>query len=282
MIFSSPTLNGILFNIGPITVRYYGLMIALGALAAISCATAMAARRGLDDQKLVNCALSSFIGAIVGARLYFVALSWSNYANNLADIVATWHGGMSLHGGIIGAFIGCMLYCKFTKTKFWPFCDIITTSVPLAQSIGRWGNFFNSEAFGKPVANDFPLKLFIPPDRRPPQFLNDSYFHPTFLYEAVWDLGLFLLLYFVLANRLKNYDGMAFSVYIIIYSIGRLLIEPIRSDSIMAGTIPFPMIASAVGLAIGIAGAALSYTKGRNDGGSADSNSSNASADAES
>jgi len=265
MIFSSPTIDGVLFHLGPVTVRYYGLMIALGALAAIACATAMASRRGLDDQKLVNCALSSFIGAIVGARLYYVALSWSNYANNLADIAATWHGGMSLHGGIIGAFIGCLIYCKVTKTKFWPFCDVITTSVPLAQSIGRWGNFFNSEAFGKPVGDDFPLKLFIPPDRRPLQFHTFNYFHPTFLYEAVWDLGLFLLLYFVLANSLKRYDGMAFFAYISIYSIGRLLIEPIRSDSIMAGTIPFPIIASAVGLAIGIVGAAVVFLKARKD-----------------
>ncbi len=262
MIFSSPTITGILFQLGPVTVRFYGLMIALGALAAIACASSMATKRGLDDQKLVNCALSSFIGAIVGARLYYVALSWSNYANNLADIAATWHGGMSLHGGIIGAFIGCLLYCKISKTKFWPFCDVITTSVPLAQSIGRWGNFFNSEAFGKPVGDDFPLKLFIPIDKRPMEYHSSSYFHPTFLYEAVWDLGLFLLLYFVLANRLKKYDGMAFFVYIAIYSIGRLLIEPIRSDSIMAGTIPFPMIASAVGLALGIVGAAIAYAKG--------------------
>ncbi|MBI2810626.1 MAG: prolipoprotein diacylglyceryl transferase [Candidatus Melainabacteria bacterium] len=265
MIFQSPTITGILFQLGPVTVRYYGLMIALGALSVIVCATHMAAKRGMDDQKLVNCALSTFIGAIVGARLYYVALSWSNYSNNLADIVATWHGGMSLHGGIIGAFIACLIYCKVTKTKFWPFCDVITTSVPLAQSIGRWGNFFNSEAFGKPVGDDFPLKLFIPLDRRPMQFSSSSYFHPTFLYEAVWDLALFLLLYFVLANRLKKYDGMAFFVYIAIYSIGRLLIEPIRSDSIMAGTIPFPMIASAVGLVIGIIGAVIAYLKGGKD-----------------
>lgn len=263
MTFSSPTLTGILFSLGPVTVRYYGLMIALGTLAAITSATAMAAKRGLDDQKFVNCALSSFVGAIVGARLYYVSLQWQNYIHNLPEIVATWHGGMSLHGGIIGAFIACLIYCKLTKTKFWPFCDIITTSVPLAQSIGRWGNFFNSEAFGKPVPPDFPLRLYIPPDKRPEQYLSSTYFHPTFLYEAVWDLGLFLLLYFVLANRLKNYDGMAFSVYILIYSIGRLLIEPIRSDSIMAGTIPFPIIASAVGLLIGVVGIAVSYTKGR-------------------
>ncbi|HEY9683537.1 MAG TPA: prolipoprotein diacylglyceryl transferase [Drouetiella sp.] len=263
MTFTSPTLTGVLFTLGPLTVRYYGLMIALGTLAAITAATAMATKRGLDDQKFVNCFLSSFIGAIVGARLYYVSLQWQHYIHDLPDIIATWHGGMSLHGGIIGAFIGCIIYCKVTQTRFWPFCDVITTSVPLAQSIGRWGNFFNSEAFGKPVPPDFPLRLYIPPDKRPEQFANFTDFHPTFLYEAVWDLGLFLLLYFVLANRLKNYDGMAFSVYIAIYSIGRLLIEPIRSDSIMAGTIPFPIIASAVGLVIGIVGIGVSYMKGR-------------------
>lgn len=261
MIFSAP--DPILCHIGPLTIRWYGVMIALGAAIAISCATHMAVRRGLDDQKLVNCALGSFIGAIIGARLYYVALQWSNYANNLPDIIATWHGGMSLHGGVIGAFIGGLIYCKVSKSKFWPFCDVITASVPLAQAIGRWGNFFNSEAFGKPVSEDFPLKLFIAPDRRPVQYHAFSYFHPTFLYESIWDFGLFILLYFVLAKRLKDYEGMTFFVYLALYSIGRLIIEPMRTDSIMAGTIPFPIIASAVGLIIGIVGAFVVFLKKR-------------------
>ncbi len=261
MIFGSP--GAIFLQLGPLTIRWYGVMIALGALAAISCATVMAKRRGLDEQKLVNCALSSFVGAIIGARLYYVALTWSSFANNLFEIVATWHGGMSLHGGVIGAFLGCIIYCKVSKTKFWPFCDILTASVPLAQSIGRWGNFFNSEAFGRPVGDDFPLKLFIPEDRRPFQFHSSNYFHPTFLYESIWDLALFVLLYFFLANRLKNYDGMTFFVYLALYSVGRLLIEPMRTDSIMAGTIPFPIIASAVALIIGLIGIIFVYLKNK-------------------
>jgi phosphatidylglycerol:prolipoprotein diacylglycerol transferase len=259
MIFSAP--NPIFLQLGPLTIRWYGVMIALGAAIAISCATEMAKRRGMDDQKLVNCALSSFIGAIAGARLYYVALSWHNYANDLLDIFATWHGGMSLHGGILGALIGCLIYCKISKSKFWPLCDVITTSVPLAQSIGRWGNFFNSEAFGRPVPENFPLKLFIPEDRRPLQYIGSNYFHPTFLYESIWDLALFLFLYFFLADKLKKYDGMTFFAYLGLYSIGRLLIEPLRTDSIMAGTIPFPIIASAVGLVIGIIGIFFIYTK---------------------
>ncbi|HEY9678482.1 MAG TPA: prolipoprotein diacylglyceryl transferase [Drouetiella sp.] len=261
MIFSAP--DPILCQLGPLTIRWYGVMIALGAAIAISCASSLAARRGLDDQKLVNCALSSFIGAIVGARLYYVSLQWQNYANNLPDIFATWHGGMSLHGGVIGAFIGGLIYCKVSKSKFWPFCDVISACVPLAQAIGRWGNFFNSEAFGRPVPDDFPLKLFIPEERRPLQFHSFSYFHPTFLYESIWDLGLFILLYFVLSKRLKNYDGATFFIYLAIYSIGRLIIEPMRTDSIMAGTIPFPMIASAIGLAVGVLGAVFVFVKQR-------------------
>ncbi|HEY9784713.1 MAG TPA: prolipoprotein diacylglyceryl transferase family protein, partial [Candidatus Obscuribacterales bacterium] len=133
-------------------------------------------------------------------------------------------------------------------------CDLLGSSMPLAQSIGRWGNFFNSEAFGKPVSESFPLRLYIPPENRPSTFSTADFFHPTFLYESVWDLLLFVICYFALADRLRNYPGVTFCLYIGGYSIGRLLIEPLRTDSLMAFGIPAPMLASALMLGIAMVG----------------------------
>lgn len=257
--------GAIFLKLGPLTIRWYGVMIAIGFLLATCCATVMAKRRGMDEHNLINCALAAFVGGIVGARLYFVALSWGMYdfADHPLEIFATWNGGLSIHGGVIGAFIGGLIFCKKAKMPFWEFCDVVTTCVPLAQAIGRWGNFFNSEAFGRPVPDNFPFKLFIPEDRRPLQFHTSSYFHPTFLYESIWDLTLFLLLYFVIADRLKNYPGMTFFIYLFVYSIGRLLIEPLRTDSIMLGAtqIPFPIIASLFSLVVAIGGMVGVYAR---------------------
>lgn len=240
-------------------------MIALGFLSATWTASFLCKRRGIDADSYLNCALASFIGGILGARLYFVALSWPNFAAHPEEIFATWLGGLSIHGGMIGALLTAWIYSRFSKLPLLEACDITGCVVPLAQAIGRWGNFFNSEAFGRPIIADFPLRLYIPPENRPPQFRTDSYFQPTFLYEAVWDVAIFLLLYFFLSDRLAKYPGVTFLTYLLLYSIGRALIEPIRVDSIMVGGYAAPSVVS-VGLviasAIGIA-ASMAYYKCR-------------------
>lgn len=231
-------------HLGPIVIRYYGVMIAIGFLIATWFATNLAKKRDIDADKLLNGALLSFIGGIVGARLYFVALSWPSFANHPEEILATWLGGLSIHGGIIGAVITGWIYCKISKLDFLPALDVCACVVPLAQAVGRWGNFFNSEAFGKPVPDDYPLRLFIPPNSRPAGYENSSYFHATFLYESIWDLGIFLLLYFFLSERLRKWPGMTFLAYLLLYSIGRFLIEPLRLDSIMVSGMAAPEVVS--------------------------------------
>jgi len=238
----------------PITVRWYGVMIALGFVAATYMAIRLAKRWELDEEQIVNGALISFMGGVLGARLYFVAISWDYFSHHPAEILATWLGGMSIHGGIIGGFLVAAIYCRYAKLPVLRCFDLGGTVIPLAQAIGRWGNFFNSEAFGKPVGNDFPLKLFIPKESRPYFPLsNYEYFHPTFLYECLWNLMIFCLLYFFISKKLAKYPGSTFAAYIALYSIGRLLIEPIRVDSIMAGSTPIPIIASAVSLVASVA-----------------------------
>lgn len=253
--FQSP--GPIFLQLGPLTVRWYGLTIALGFLAAAYAAKRLALRWGIDGDKIVNGVLFAFIGGIIGARLYFVALSWSYFANHPAEIVATWNGGLSIHGGIVGGLVVGMLYCRAQKLALLTCCDIGGVATALGQSIGRWGNFFNSEAFGKPVPADFPLKLYIPLENRPLSFQNAEFFHPTFLYESVWDLTIFCALYFIIADYLRPYPGVTFLTYLGLYSLGRLIIETLRTDSIMVFGMAAPILVSALSLLMSLAGSAF-------------------------
>lgn len=248
--FASP--GAILFQIGPLTVRWYGVMIALGFLSAAFFASRVAKRWGLDPEKCINAALVSFIGGVLGARLYFVALSWSSFVSHPEDILATWKGGGSIHGGIIGGVLAAIIYLKLHKMSILTYLDIGGIVLPLGQALGRWGNFFNSEAFGRPVPPEFPIKLYIPPENRPEAYLNYDFFHPTFLYESLWDLTIFSVLYFLLADKLHRYPGLTFLVYLACYSTGRLLIEMLRVDSILLFGYPAPILVSAVCLLLAL------------------------------
>lgn len=255
---------------GPIHIRWYAVMIASGFFAALFVIEKLATRFGIDKDKLVNGALVSFIGGIIGARLYFVALNLNSYLQRPEDILATWQGGMSIHGGILGGLLFGTVYARLTKLSFARGCDIFGVGLPLGQAIGRWGNFFNSEAFGSPVSDNFPFKVSIPPQNRPLELQGHQYFHATFFYEAVWDMLLFAFLYFFAADKLKNYPGATFMVYLAGYSLGRLLIEPIRTDSIMMGSMPVPIIASAVSLGLALIGYFMIRAKNKGAGAGSD------------
>lgn len=248
--FQSP--GAIFLKLGPLTIRWYGVMIALGFVVATTAAARLAKQLEINPEKLINCAFITFIGGVIGARLYFVGLSWPYFQHNPEDILAIWKGGLSIHGGIIGGTIAGWLYCKRQKLPALKYADVISAAAPIAQAIGRWGNFFNSEAFGRPVADDFPLRLFIPRENRPLPYMGNDYFHPTFLYESVWDFALFLLLYFVIAPRFKRYSGLTFIAYLAGYSLGRLFIEPLRVDSIMIAGAQAPFVVSAATLILAI------------------------------
>lgn len=251
LVLKSP--GAILCKLGPITIRWYGLLIALGFICASFFATRLARRQGVDSEKLTNLVLICFLAGVVGARLYFVALKWPEYIHRPQDILATWQGGLSIHGGIIGGFIAGYLYALANKMPKRKIADICGAILPLGQAIGRWGNFFNSEAFGAPVPDGFPLAVYIPEESRPLQFQDASLFHATFLYESIWDLGIFLLIYCYLSKKLIKTPGVCFLAYLALYNLGRLMIEPLRTDSIMAGEIPVPVIASAVLFIISLA-----------------------------
>lgn len=227
--FQSPGAEAL--KLGPLSIHWYGILIAIAFLVGIFICSKVARDKGENPESFMDLAPLVLISAIVGARIYYVIFNWAYYSDNLLNIIKIWEGGLAIHGGIIGGLIAGYSYTRFKHLSFLKYCDITCVGLVIGQAIGRWGNFFNSEAFGIPT--DLPWKLFIPPDKRPDEFINYDYFHPTFLYESLWDLIIFLILYFVLRKKLENYNGALFFSYMGLYSIGRLFIESLRTDSLM-------------------------------------------------
>ncbi len=170
------------------------------------------------------------ISAILGARLYYVIFSWDLYRNNLGEIAAFWHGGLAIHGAIIGGTVSALVYTRLKGFSFWQVADIFAPSLILGQAIGRWGNFFNQEAFGRPT--NLPWGIFIEKINRPLSYIHQTYFHPTFLYESLWDFCVFLFLLWV-RRRKGIIRGDVFLAYLALYSLGRFWIEGLRTDSLM-------------------------------------------------
>ena len=248
--FASPGTE--IIQIGPITLRWYGLLIASGALLGLTLATREAVRRGLDPDALTTATLVAMLTGFIGARAYYVAFNWDLYAARPWDIPAIWKGGLAIHGGLIAGLLGAWLSMRTRRLPLLPYLDVAAPSVVLAQAIGRWGNFFNSEAYGRPT--DLPWKLYIPPERRVPGFERFEFFHPTFLYESLWDFAAFLVLFFVLRRRLERYPGALFLCYVGLYSVGRFFVEGLRLDSLMAGSLRAAQLMSLVLLLVAVAG----------------------------
>ncbi len=239
-------------HIGPITLRWYGLLIASGALLGLMLATREALRRGLDADALTTAAMLALLVGFLGARAYYVAFNWDVYARRPWDIPAIWKGGLAIHGGLFAGVLAGWLYMRIRGLPVLPYLDVAAPSLVLAQAIGRWGNFFNSEAYGRPT--DLPWKLYIPPERRLPGYEAFDFFHPTFLYESLWDFAVFALLYFVLRRRLAARPGALFFCYLGLYSVGRFFVEGLRLDSLMAGSVRAAQMVSLILIAVALAG----------------------------
>ena len=238
--FTSP--GPLVFQLGPFALRWYGLLIALAVLAGLTLATRLGNARGIEPALIADLLPLLVLGAVIGARIYYVALEWRQYAANPIEALAIWRGGIAIHGALIGGVLTTILYCRWRRQPFWPLLDVLVPAVALGQAIGRWGNFFNSEAFGLPT--DLPWKLTIPLPNRPAPFLHQSTFHPTFLYESLWNLGVcaLLLVLFQQANkgRLSLPAGALSCVYLMAYSSGRIWIEALRLDPLcLFSTPPF-------------------------------------------
>ncbi len=247
--FQSP--GEIAFNIFGFPVYYYGIILAVAIFVGIY--TADLLYKKYYDKKSYIFDFTPFliILGIIGARLYYCAVNYSYYSTHLTEIFYIRQGGLSIHGMIIVGIVSLYMVSKIYKISFLKLADVFLCGTALAQSIGRWGNFFNSEAFGTPT--DLPWKLFIPISHRPLEYINFEYFQPTFLYESILDFGIFLILLFMFKKGV--HEGYVACSYLILYALVRIFVEHFRIDSILniAG-VPVAQIMSGVIFVAGIIG----------------------------
>ncbi|MGB2927068.1 MAG: prolipoprotein diacylglyceryl transferase [Limnothrix sp.] len=252
--FQSP--GPIIFEVGNFAIRWYGLLIASAVIIGVTLSQFLAKKRDVDPELVADFAIWGVIGAIPCARLYYVLFQWQSYASRPEDIIAIWKGGIAIHGAILGGAIAGLIFSRINRLSFWQLADLVAPSLILGQAIGRWGNFFNSEAFGAPT--DVPWKLYIPFASRPYGLTNYEYFHPTFLYESIWNLGVLGLLIYLFFWGLRHGDrlktGTIFLTYWIAYSLGRVWIEGLRTDSLMIGGLRIAQIVSFTGIALSVLG----------------------------
>lgn len=224
-------LNRVAFEIGPLTVNWYGLIIGIGIALALVIAMRESDRRGLDKEIFADLMLWAIPIAIISARIYYVIFQWDYYSQNPGDIVKIWNGGIAIHGALIGAVITAYIFTRIKKVSFWKIADIAAPSIILGQAIGRWGNFMNQEAHGGEVTRQFLENLYLPDFIINQMYINGTYYHPTFLYESLWNFAGFIIL--ILLRRVNLRRGELFLTYVIWYSIGRFFIEGMRTDSLM-------------------------------------------------
>jgi phosphatidylglycerol---prolipoprotein diacylglyceryl transferase len=225
------------FFIGPIHVRFYGIILMLGAVAGAWLATREVKRRGYEPDIVWDLLTYLLIGGIIGARLWHIltpppssGITAAWYFTHPLDALAIWKGGLGIPGAVIGGIVVLYLYARKRKLNFAEWTDIVAPSIALGQAIGRWGNFFNQELYGAPT--NLPWKIFIDPQHRLTGFTEVEYYHPLFLYESLWNLGnMFLLLWIScrFGERLKK--GDLFLIYLITYPVGRFLLDFLRLDA---------------------------------------------------
>lgn len=225
---------GLEFNINPVAfsifgkdVYWYGIIISSAFLLAIVLAQRDAKKYGINPDYIIDLALFAIPAAIIGARLYYVAFRWEDYANNPADIIAIWKGGLAIYGAILAAIVVAYIFAKKKKIGVFKLFDFCAPYLALGQGIGRWGNFINQEAYGSETTLPWRMEIIAPDG-----FSRISV-HPTFLYESLWNISIFILL--IWYRRKSKVPGEVFFLYMILYGLGRFWIEGLRTDSLMLG-----------------------------------------------
>lgn len=237
-------LNRIAFSIFGINIYWYGLIIATGLIIAFMYAIREAEKVNLSQDDLLNLFLIAVPCAIIGARLYYVIFSFSDYRNDLASIFNLREGGLAVYGGIIAATVAIFIYCKIRYISPYKVLDILAVGLLIGQGIGRWGNFVNGEAFGAKTSSVFAMTI-----------ISDGAkiakgVHPTFLYESLWNF--FGLIVLILYKKKKKFEGELISLYMVWYGLGRVWIEALRADSLYMGNIKISQFVSLILLIFGI------------------------------
>ena len=244
-------MNPILVNILGLEIRWYSVLILIGAVIAILLLKKEAKRFEMNWDFIFNLSFWTIIFGVIGARLYYVIFNWAQYKNNLLDIFKVWEGGLAIHGGLIFGAITLYVYCKKNKANTLKIIDMALPSVIIAQAIGRWGNFFNSEAHGMATSLSKLQSMHIPSFIIKGMKIDGVYYHPTFLYESIWCLIGFVVLLIIRRNKYTKL-GTITGTYLMWYSFGRFFIEHLRTDSLMIGGFRVAQIISIILFIIGL------------------------------
>jgi len=236
-------MHPILFEFGPIQIRFYGLMYVIAILVGSVLIKKEVRRKGIKmaEDDVMNFILWSVVGGILGARIYYVVFNWSYYFANLREVPAVWHGGLAIHGGFIGGITAAYLYLKRRDVFFWRMADCVAPAIILGQAFGRFGNFMNGDAHGRPTTMSWGI-VFPQGSIAGAEFPNTP-LHPTMLYEMAINLFIFSILWFGLRKR-EYKNGFIFAAYLMLYSLGRFVVENFRADSLMLGPLRVAQVVS--------------------------------------
>ena len=226
------------FDLGPLTIHFYGLIIAVGLITAVMYACRRSPQFGLREDDVIDGVLWITPFAILCARAYYCAFSWELYRDNPISMLYIWEGGLAIYGGVLGAILGVTVFCRIKKIRLGALLDMVALGFLIGQALGRWGNFFNREAFG--AETDSFLRMGL---------MNGAtgavtYYHPTFLYESLWNAAGFVLLHFL--SKKRRYDGQIALGYAAWYGLGRAFIEGLRTDSLYWGNFRVSQVLAAV------------------------------------
>ncbi|MDV2684235.1 prolipoprotein diacylglyceryl transferase [Alkalihalophilus lindianensis] len=221
----------IFLEIGPFTIYWYGAIIGLGVFLGYMLASRESVRLGMPKETFADLLLFALPISIISARIYYVTFRWEQFADDPIRAFYIWEGGLAIHGAIIGGVLTTYVFARRHNLTFWQLIDVAAPSLLLGQAIGRWGNFMNQEVYGGPVTREFLENMMLPDFIINQMFINGTYYHPTFLYESIWNLiGVALLLYL---RKLNLKQGEIFFTYLIWYSVGRFFLEAIRLDYLL-------------------------------------------------
>ena len=258
-------MSDIFLDLEFITIKWYSFLMFVSLLIGIFIVLREAKRFKIDENYIVNLIFWTAIFAFIGARLYFVAFNWDYYSLHLDEIYKVWQGGLAIHGAILLGGLFIILYTKKYKVNTLKIFDIIAPALLLGQAIGRWGNFFNAEAHGPATTLTFLQNLHLPKFIINGMNINGVYYHPTFLYESIWNIiGVVILL--ILRRKRYTKVGTVTGVYLMWYSLGRFFIESLRTDSLMFGTFKIAQIVSIVLFLVGLLIIILSRKKSKLEG----------------
>lgn len=246
-------MNRIFLELGPITIYWYSILILSGVILGYNIIIRYCKKINFSENVIVDMLFYLVIWAIIGARVYYVAFNFSVFEDDVLGIFKVWNGGLAIYGAILAGIIYIAYYCYRHKLNFIKMLDIFSLSLLLGQAIGRWGNFFNSEAYGGITTYTALKNLFIPEFIIRGMYIDGAYRQPTFLYESLWCLVGVLILWFI-RRKSFNVDGKQVCFYLMWYGLGRFFIEGLRSDSLYLGSFRISQIVSIIMVIVGIVG----------------------------